>query len=683
MERDARYANRSPCIAAGAAVTYRSIKSGVLKTTRDGLSQFEPTPAVAPSNGTKGQGVEGQGVEGQGVEGLGYPLRTIVVLATVLALVVLWMVLQVSQTSTLLLSAGVGLLAVAFVGLRTRQRTLAGSQNAHVLAALGAVTSEIPVRLRANMPLAVVVGDSLPAIFDRAGEARFVHVGDGAIWIRADRLQDLPSLSAAVRQWRNGRAPDGFVLSVAPASHSDVDTLTQRLRVMRQALADASRMLGARLPAYLAVYQRVTPDQNSNGAADATIDETAGANAAAVSKTTLFAAIDSGSHSSEFAPGLTAALWYGVSSATRLFPRGQGAISAGTQTLPAISAAGLFEPIVKAAEANALSTGTQQAASIHPAVTRAAALTSLIGWTRRIVIETLTDHRQPSAPCALYGVGWIDCGPAAGRGKPWELDVESQTAVVPATVSASPSPWPLPQPLIEAMPQQRWVSPRLAALAHAFALTACAAAVAFWGAASNNAALIDRIGADLQRYAMIPAARDAAKRDALQALVADRDQLEHYARLGIPLHLSFGMYRGAQLMPVLNNAIATYQPPAAPPLVVTLDSMSLFDSGNAQLKPGSTRAMVSALEMIRSNPGKRILVAGHTDAIGTPDSNLRLSIARAAAVRDWLIDASGMHATQFAIQGYGDTRPIASNDAPEGRAKNRRVEITLVPETVP
>jgi outer membrane protein OmpA-like peptidoglycan-associated protein len=62
---------------------------------------------------------------------------------------------------------------------------------------------------------------------------------------------------------------------------------------------------------------------------------------------------------------------------------------------------------------------------------------------------------------------------------------------------------------------------------------------------------------------------------------------------------------------------------------------------------------------------------------------LRLSIARAAAVRDWLIDASGMPATQFAIQGYGDTRPIANNDAPEGRAKNRRVEITLVPEAAP
>jgi outer membrane protein OmpA-like peptidoglycan-associated protein len=114
--------------------------------------------------------------------------------------------------------------------------------------------------------------------------------------------------------------------------------------------------------------------------------------------------------------------------------------------------------------------------------------------------------------------------------------------------------------------------------------------------------------------------------------------------------------------------------------VVTLDSMSLFDSGKAQLKPGSTRALVAALEMIKAHPGKRILVAGHTDNAGDAASNLRLSNARAAALRDWLIDASGIPATQFAVQGYGDTRPIVANDTPEGRAKNRRVEITLVPD---
>ncbi|MGF6748524.1 type VI protein secretion system component VasK [Paraburkholderia sp. MM5482-R1] len=138
-----------------------------------------------------------------------------------------------------------------------------------------------------------------------------------------------------------------------------------------------------------------------------------------------------------------------------------------------------------------------------------------------------------------------------------------QTRVVPPALPASPLPWPLPQPLIEAMPRRLWMSPRLAALAHAVALVACAIAVAFWGAARNNQTLITRIGADLGRYSMIPAAHDAAKRDALQALVADRDQLDRYSRTGVPLGLSFGMYRGAQLMPALNQAIATLPAAAA------------------------------------------------------------------------------------------------------------------------
>jgi len=84
--------------------------------------------------------------------------------------------------------------------------------------------------------------------------------------------------------------------------------------------------------------------------------------------------------------------------------------------------------------------------------------------------------------------------------------------------------------------------------------------------------------------------------------------------------------------------------------------------------------------MIKAHPNKRILVAGYTDNVGDSASNLKLSLARATALRDWLIDASGIAATQFAIQGYGDTRPIASNDTDAGRAHNRRVEITLVPD---
>ncbi|MGF6811780.1 outer membrane protein OmpA-like peptidoglycan-associated protein [Paraburkholderia sp. Clong3] len=563
-------------------------------------------------------------------ERLGYPWRAMLVFTAVLALAAIWFVLPGGRGIAWALTAVVGLLVGVLVGWRTLWLSRAGEQSAQVLAALGASTAGIPPKLRTRMPLVLVTGDGLPALFDRNHEERFAHVGDGAIWLRVDHPQQLPRLAVALRQWRDGRAPDGVVLSVAPALHVGADMLTQKLRVVRHCVADAARTLGRRLPGYVAVYQRMTTCP----------------------------------------PGLSAPAWYGVSSATRIVD------------------AERFELVVRAAEAEPQrvpgDAGSTTATTPTTGAARAAALASLVGWTQRVVIGTLTDPQQPATPWALFGAGWIDCGPASssatGSADPWERDVQMKTCVSRAAVGASPLPWPLPQPLIEATPRRYWMSPRRTACAHALALLACAAAVASWSAARNNEALLDRIGTDLGRYSMIPAAHDNAKCDALQALVADRDQLDRYARIGVPLRLSLGMYRGAQLLPALDTAIASYVPPAAPPAVVTLDSMSLFDSGRAQLKPGSTRAMVGALEMIRKNPDKRILVAGHTDNVGNPQSNLKLSTARAQAVRDWLIDVSGLTASQFAIQGYGETRPIASNATDDGRAKNRRVEITLVPD---
>ena len=555
-------------------------------------------------------------------EGSGYPLRAMLVFAAMLALAVIWFVLPVGRGVAWALTAGVGLLVGVMVVWRTLWLSRAREQSARALAALGAATAAIPPRLRTHMPLVLVTGDGLPALFDRNDEQRFAYVGDGAIWLRVDHPQQLPRLAVAVRQWRDGCAPDGVVLSVAPALHAGADMLAQKLRVVRQARADAARMLGSRLPGYIAIYQRLTVSS----------------------------------------PGLSVPTWYGVSSETPIVD------------------AGRFETVIHAAEAEVQRVPGDAGSAIAAAsAARAAALAALVGWTQRVVIGTLTDRQQPGTPWALFGAAWIDCGPANGSDNLWERDVRLQTCVTRAAVVASPLPWPLPQPLIEATPRRHWISPRRIAFAHALALLACAAAAASWATARNNEALLGRIGTDLGRYSMIPAAHDHAKREALQTLVADRDQLDRYARLGVPLRLSFGMYRGAQLQPVLDTAIAAYVPPPAPPAVVTLDAMSLFDSGRAQLKPGSTRAMVGALEMIKTHPDKRILVAGHTDNIGNQQSNFRLSTARAEAVRDWLLDVSGITATQFAIQGYGDTRPIASNDTDEGRAKNRRVEITLVP----
>lgn len=551
-------------------------------------------------------------------ETLGYPSRLMISASALLLLMVLWAVLPFSSSVKWMLSLLLSL--VALLALFWCSRSIAGAreQSLHVQNTLGVAAGNIPIKLRTHMPLVLVIGDGLPALFDRAGETRNAYVGDSCIWLRVDQPQDLPQLAVAVKQWRDGRVPDGILLSVAPALYSDADALSQRLQLARQAAADTARLLGKRIPGYVAVYQRLIPGAAKN-------------------------------------PQPT---WYGISSGRPLEEDIR------------------FSPILRAAENQFGRTTDSRSVATH-----AAALTSVIDWTRRTVLSVLADAKAPTIPWPLFGAGWIDYGPASRSENPWERDVQTQTCVTRAEAIESSTPWPLPQPLIEAMPRRYWISPRVLFFLHTIMLLAGAAAIAFWGAAKNNEALLNRIGNDLDHYWTTPTDHQAAKRDALQRLVADRDSLDRYARLGVPLRLAFGMYRGSQLIPQLNEAIAAYAPPPPPPAVVTLDSLSLFDSGKAQLKIGSNRVMVSALDMIRKNPHKRILVAGYTDNTGIPDNNLKLSTERAQAVRDWLVDASGIPVTQFAIQGYGITHPIASNDTSEGRARNRRVEITLVPDS--
>ncbi|VAS22890.1 outer membrane protein [Klebsiella pneumoniae] len=116
------------------------------------------------------------------------------------------------------------------------------------------------------------------------------------------------------------------------------------------------------------------------------------------------------------------------------------------------------------------------------------------------------------------------------------------------------------------------------------------------------------------------------------------------------------------------------------PDVIRLDSMSLFDTGKWVLKPGSTKRLVSSLMDIKARPGWLIVVAGHTDSVGEEKANQLLSLKRAESVRDWMRDTGDVPDSCFAVQGYGESRPIATNDTPEGRALNRRVEISLVPQ---
>ena len=102
----------------------------------------------------------------------------------------------------------------------------------------------------------------------------------------------------------------------------------------------------------------------------------------------------------------------------------------------------------------------------------------------------------------------------------------------------------------------------------------------------------------------------------------------------------------------------------------------LFALDSAELSQAATARLREVASVLRGSPDAPVVVAGHTDSTGDPAYNQQLSHKRAKAVRDYLV-SQGVAAERIEIAGYGDARPVASNDTPAGRKSNRRAEIEL------
>lgn len=101
-----------------------------------------------------------------------------------------------------------------------------------------------------------------------------------------------------------------------------------------------------------------------------------------------------------------------------------------------------------------------------------------------------------------------------------------------------------------------------------------------------------------------------------------------------------------------------------------------FATNKTQILPESEEALTTLFTLLNENPSISILITGHTDAVGSDASNQRLSEGRAKAVREALI-TRGIDGSRIAAEGKGESEPVATNDTEEGRALNRRVEITI------
>ena len=111
-------------------------------------------------------------------------------------------------------------------------------------------------------------------------------------------------------------------------------------------------------------------------------------------------------------------------------------------------------------------------------------------------------------------------------------------------------------------------------------------------------------------------------------------------------------------------------------VVVTLGDV-LFASGQARLVEGGQSSLEEVVDLLQTEPDKKIRVEGHTDSRGDADANLLLSEQRAQAVRESLISL-GVASERVTALGMGEDFPIASNEDEEGRARNRRVDVILL-----
>lgn len=102
-----------------------------------------------------------------------------------------------------------------------------------------------------------------------------------------------------------------------------------------------------------------------------------------------------------------------------------------------------------------------------------------------------------------------------------------------------------------------------------------------------------------------------------------------------------------------------------------------FNTASYELLPTSNAELDKLVKLLQGNPTLRIELGGHTDNVGADAANLTLSDQRARAVRDFVV-AKGIEATRITAKGYGETKPVATNDSEEGRAQNRRTEVTVL-----
>lgn len=121
-------------------------------------------------------------------------------------------------------------------------------------------------------------------------------------------------------------------------------------------------------------------------------------------------------------------------------------------------------------------------------------------------------------------------------------------------------------------------------------------------------------------------------------------------------------------------------PPAPKPVIIEKGRQTLdvkFDFDKATVKEGYYKDIDDLVNVMKDYPDLNVVIEGHTDNIGKAEYNKKLSQERADAIKKYMVEKGGIDAARIDAQGFGDERPVDSNDTKEGRANNRRVEAAV------
>lgn len=166
-----------------------------------------------------------------------------------------------------------------------------------------------------------------------------------------------------------------------------------------------------------------------------------------------------------------------------------------------------------------------------------------------------------------------------------------------------------------------------------------------------------------------PKAEKIIAKDFDQAVIIDQVKEKLVKPIVVEIDRNFKDMKGLIQVDASENQVA-----------IRLMGETTFDLGKAEIRPQMLPLLEKIGSLVKKTRGE-ILIAGHTDNLpirgGPYKSNLGLSMARAASVADFLLKKASIEPDRISTLGFGEHRPLATNDTPQGREKNRRVEIIL------